>query len=152
MPGPDAHRLAANDVTLILVTLFEGGEQSLFILLDAEGLVNRMGNGSVDDIEREMFIGKADLDLFQQLHAKLTPEVLQWFGQQLEAPQMRGKICELTVTLKQADGRELMTAWRYGSQSQGPPPEVRDFVVAAIDATDPWFEQQKARVRGPPLP
>jgi hypothetical protein len=35
------------------------------------------------------------------------------------------------------------SAWRYGSNSQGPHPEVRQFVVAMVQATEPWFQQQK---------
>jgi len=56
-------------------------------------------------------------------------------------------VCELTVGFQQADGRALVTAFRYGSASQGPPPELCTFVVAAVEATNPWFEQQKAMVR-----
>jgi hypothetical protein len=51
------------------------------------------------------------------------------------------------VGFQRADGQELMTKWRYGSESQGPPPEVCQFVVDAVEATDPWFEQQKAMAR-----
>jgi hypothetical protein len=53
----------------------------------------------------------------------------------------------LTVGFQKSGGQELITEWRYGSESQGPPPEVCEFVVAAVEATDPWFEQQKAMVR-----
>ena len=33
--------------------------------------------------------------------------------------------------------------WRYGTESLGPPEEIRRFVIAAIEATNPWFELQK---------
>jgi hypothetical protein len=56
-------------------------------------------------------------------------------------------VCELTVGFKKAGGEELMTAWQYGSESQGPPPEICNFVIAAVEATTPWYEQQKAMVR-----
>jgi hypothetical protein len=131
------------DIHGILVMLLIGGEQSLFIMLGSDGSINRLGTGSVDNAERDMFIGKVGPELFQQLRAKVSQELLGWCGQRLVDPQPQGKICELTVGFQRADGQELTTEWRYGSESQGPPPEVCQFVVAAVEATDPWFEQQK---------
>jgi hypothetical protein len=136
-----------DEIVGLTVVLLIGGEQSLFILLGSDGSINRMGNGSVDHLERQMFIGKVDPDLFLQLRSRVTPGVLYFLGQRLEAPQPKGKLCELTVGFKYADGREATTAWRYGSESQGPHPEVGAFVVAAAQATDPWFEQQKEMAR-----
>src|SRR5262245_5010100 len=125
-----------------LVTLLIGGEQSLFIMLGSDGSINRMGTGPVDNAERDMFIGKTGPQLFQQLRCKVSHELLGWCGRQLADPQPQGKACELTVGFQRADGKELMTNWRYGSESQGPPPEVCQFVVDAVEATDPWFEEQ----------
>jgi hypothetical protein len=132
------------DIHGILVTVLIGGEQSLFIMLSSDGSINRMGTGAVDNAERDMFIGKIGPELFQHLRAKVTQELLGWCGQRLADPQPQGKICELTVGFQRADGEELMTKWQYGSESQGPPPEVCQFVVAVVEATAPWFEQQKA--------
>jgi hypothetical protein len=137
-----------DDIHGILVTLLIGGEQALFVLLGSDGSINRMGTGSENNTERDMFIGKTEPGVFQRLREQITPELLGWCGQQLAAPQPQGKVCELTVGFQKADGQESMTAWRYGSASQGPPPEVCRFVVAAVEATEPWFEEQKAMVRG----
>jgi hypothetical protein len=136
-----------NDIHGILVTLFIAGEQSLFIMLGSDGAINRMGNGSVDNIERDMFIGKIGPELFQQLRDIVSAELLAWCGRQLADPSPQGKTCELTVGFRRANGEELMTKWRYGSESQGPPPEVCQFVVAAVEATSSWFEHQKAMAR-----
>jgi hypothetical protein len=78
---------------------------------------------------------------------RITNELLGRCGQSLSAPEKVGKVCELTVGFKKAGGEELMTAWQYGSESQGPPPEICNFVIAAVEATTPWYEQQKAMVR-----
>jgi hypothetical protein len=131
----------------ILVTLLVGGDQSLFIMLGADGSINRMGTGAVDITERGMFIGRTDPVVFRAIHDRITPELLAWCGQSRADPDPKGKLCELTVGFRRASGAELMTAWRYGAESMGPPPEVKQFVVAALQATDPWFVQQQAIVR-----
>src|SRR5262249_33807988 len=55
---------AADEFHGIMVTLKVGGEQSLFIMLGADGSINRVGTGAVDNAERDMFIGRTDPALF----------------------------------------------------------------------------------------
>ncbi len=138
----------AADFHGIMVTLLVGGEQSLFILLGADGSINRVGTGTAANAKRDMFIGRTDPALFSGLLAQVTPELLAWCGQLRSDAEPHGQVCELTVGFKRASGEELLTVWQYGSESQGPPPEVRQFVVAAVQATDPWFARQQAMVRG----
>jgi hypothetical protein len=131
-------------ITAILVTLRIGEGQSLFIMLDSEGGINRLGTGSVNNSENVMCIGKTDPTLFLQLRAAITPELLQYCGQSLSAPNPKGERCDLRVGFRQRDRRELMTRWTYGSESQGPPPVVGKFVLAAVNATNAWYETQKS--------
>jgi hypothetical protein len=84
--------------------------------------------------------------VFQQLRGRITEALLGWCGRSLAAPEKKGRACQLTIGFQKADGQETMTVWEYGSESQGPPPEVCDFVVDAAEATAPWYEQQKALV------
>ena len=132
-----------NEIAAILVILLVDGEHSLFIFLSEDGCINRIGNGSIDRIEREMFIGKDGSDLFKQLRAQVTAGVIHFLGQRLAAPEPKGKLCELSVIFEYADGREAESAWRYGSESQGPPRDIRQFVTEAVRLTDPWYEKQK---------
>ncbi len=138
---------AGDEIRGVMVKLLVGDEQSLFVMLGSDGSISRVGTGSVENVERDMFIGKASPEVFQGLRAKVTPELLGWCGRQLSDPHPQGKLCELTVGFQQAGGQELLTGWRYGSQSQGPPSEVCQFVTAAVEATNPWYEQQKAMAR-----
>jgi hypothetical protein len=138
----------SQNINAILVRLLVGGEQALFILLRADGSINRLGTGSANNTERDMFIGGTDPELFQHLRARITAGLLGWCGRSLSAAQQLGKSCELTIGFMEADGHELMTAWRYGSESQGPPREVGEFVVAAVEMTTPWYEHQKTIVSG----
>jgi len=131
----------------VLVMVSVGGEQALFIRLGADGGIHRLGVGSLDTGERERFIGTTTPETFERVRAKVTPELLKWCGQGGSDPYPRGEVCELVVALKQPDGEESMMCWRYGLDSQWPPPEVCEFVAAAVEATDPWYEEQKDAVR-----
>jgi hypothetical protein len=132
----------------IMVTLLVGGEQSLFIMAACDGGINRVGTGSVNNSERDMFIGRTDTVLFKELRDRITPELLGFCGRHLADPNPQGKVCELTVGFQLEDGQELVTSWRYGSESTGPPREVGQFVIDAVQATDPWFTKQIALARG----
>jgi hypothetical protein len=34
-------------------------------------------------------------------------------------------------------------SFKYGSESIGPPPEISQLILAAIETTNPWYEQMK---------
>jgi hypothetical protein len=135
-----------NDLVGIMIRLLIGGDQALFILLGADGSINRMGTGEANIRERDLFIGKTDPALFNAVQRQITPKLLAWLGDRRSDPQPRGASCELTVGFQQADGTESAMIWCYGAESLGPPPEVREFVIAAVEATNPWFQEQKAMV------
>ena len=54
----------------------------------------------------------------------------------------RGKTCELLIGFRLADGSETAIRWEYGSDSPEPPREVREFVLAAVECTNPWYRRQ----------
>jgi hypothetical protein len=83
---------SGDEIVGVLVVLLVGGERSLFVLLGKDGTINRMGSGSVDQIERQMFIGSVHPDLFTQLRSQVTPGVIHFLGQRLAAPQAKGKL------------------------------------------------------------
>ncbi len=126
----------------IMVTLHIAEQQALFVMLAVDGTINRMGTGSVSNTERDLFIGRTTPDLFEGLRQRVGAELLRWIGQYGD-PSPRGKLCRLTVGFQHADGSEAMSHWQYGAESQGPPPVVGDFVIAAVRTTEAWFQQQK---------
>jgi hypothetical protein len=131
-----------DELAAILLTLKIGQEQALFVMLSSDGAINRLGTGAVDNNERTMCIGKTDTSLFERLRSMVTPELLQFGGQMLSDPNPKGQPCKLMVGFKKKDGKELMIGFGYGSESQGPPPAVCKFVLAAVDATEPWYKEQ----------
>jgi hypothetical protein len=77
---------AVEGVVAIIVALYVGGRHALFVLLDSDGNINRMGSGLTDCSDRQMFIGKADPELFQQLRSTITPGMIHFLGQRLALP------------------------------------------------------------------
>ena len=133
------------DVTGLAVTLKVEEDLSLLVLLAADGSINRLGTGTVNNIEKEMFMGIADPKLFETIRRHINSDVLRWIGVRADqAP--KGKLCELTIYLFLSNKEERAIYFRYGSESIGPPPEVSRLVLAAIEITNPWHEQFKAGV------
>lgn len=132
-PAPERNRISG-----ILVRLNVESAPYLLVALDADGNIERLGRG-----ERESLSGTGAEKLFESLREKVTPGVLKWAGQSWSDPFPRGKPCQLLLGFKQGDGRETLTRWDYGSESPEPPPELLDFVVAAVETTNPWYRRQK---------
>jgi hypothetical protein len=142
--GKTKTRVPARKVSKIeafTISLQIGNQPSLFLLLSEDGSINRMGSGTADNAERDLFIGKTDPAIFKTARSHLTKEMLHTLGQGYNAPEPRGASCELTITFKFEDGSSNGIAYRYGSESEGPPQDVADFVIAAVRQTDPWYDQ-----------
>jgi len=131
------------DITGYYGSFFIGEEQVLFIGLFSDGTINRMGTGSFNNIEKDMFIGKTSPDIFEGLKKMISNDLLKWFNSQHSDPAPKGMPCKLTLGLKQRDGKELISIWQYGSESMSPPPEVYEFLLKSIEITNPWYEERK---------
>lgn len=134
-----------HDITGVGMALKVDEDLSLFGLLAADGSINRLGTGALHNTEKEMFIGVTDPKLFQSLRAQITPELLKWVGGRADQ-NLRGKVCELQIYLMLANNTEQSIYFKCGSDSMGPPPEVSQFVTTFVEATNPWYEAQKAMV------
>ena len=133
---------------VIWVDLYVDGRQSLCVLLAEDGSVNRLGTGTVNNAEQTFCIGLTDEPLFAQLRDKVNPEWIALQGA-YDVPEKRGSICELTIVFKHADGQENSFRFRYGSESQGPPSDICQFVIDAVRLTNPWYKQQQLLGNGP---
>jgi hypothetical protein len=134
------------DITGMAMSLKVDEELSLFAMLTADGSINRLGTGTLENTEKEMFIGViSDPKPFQNFRAQISPDLFKWIGGRAD-PNPKGKVCELTIYLFLPNKEELVIYFKYGSQSIGPPPEVRQLVIATIELTDPWYEEFKAGV------
>jgi len=131
------------DVKGISVSLTIDGKMSLFVLLEEEGLINRMGSGSLNNTEEELYIGRGDPAIFQQVRSHLIEEMLAIVGREYDCGNISGAACKLEIALQFADNTSGGFAFLYGSDSQGPPKEVRALVSAAVFLTENWYEDFK---------
>jgi hypothetical protein len=134
------------DITGVAMSLKVDEQLSSFALLAADGSINRLGTGTIENTEKEMFIGGiSDPKLFQNLRAQISPELFTWIGGRAD-PNPKGTVCELTSWLFLSSKEQRGIYSKYGSQSLGPPPEVSRLVIATVELTDPWYEEFKAGV------
>jgi hypothetical protein len=133
---------AVSDISAVHITLEAGDKQALFILLAADGSINRLGTGSVANTDNDLFIGVTEEPLFAKLMGHLDDEMLKYMGG-YDVPNQQGVPCKLSIGLSFANAEANGFGFRYGSESEGPPREIIQFVTAAVNLTDPWFRQQK---------
>lgn len=138
--------LKPEDVTGVAVSLKVDDGISLFALVAADGSINRTGTDTIDNAEKEMCIGVLDdPKAFQNLRAQISPGLFKWVGGRAD-PSPRGKICEVMIGLFLPNKEERMIFFKYGSESIGPPPEIKRLVLAMVEVTNPWYEQFKAGI------
>jgi hypothetical protein len=127
------------EIKAIFLSLEVGGEKTLFILLSEDGTINRMGNGQLSYPDREsLYMGRTTEPLFAKLRSHLTDDMLRYMGR-YDAPKKVGEVCCFKIGLQFADGSANGFEIDYGSESDGRPQELVDFLHAALDVTDPWY-------------
>jgi hypothetical protein len=141
--SPEVER-PISDLTGISITLKIDGEPFLFLLVAGDGATNRMGSGTFEDKNRHLFIGKAEPAIFEAVRSHVTPELLRISGG-FEHKNRRGATCDWIVDFQFKDGRESGFGFRYGSESEGPPQEVGEFVTEAVRVTEPWYQDFKEK-------
>lgn len=138
IPRPPAK---VSKIKAFTISLKIDEQPSLFILLGEDGTINRMGTGTPENAERELFIGKTDPAIFQSVRSRLTKGMLHSLGQGYQMPNPRGPACKLTITFKFKERSSKGIAFFYGSESDGPPPDAAEFVTTAVAQTDPWYDE-----------
>ena len=137
----DARKVA--DVRALLIDLKINEDTTLlFIVLGADGSINRSGSGTFKNKSGDMFIGKTDPAIFENVRLHLTEEMLQGLGYTFRPKEVRGAPCKLTLIFQFKDGPDGGSEYLYGSESEGPPGDVVDFVRAAVGETEGWYQDQ----------
>ena len=136
------------DVHDIAVKLDINAKPSLFILLSADGSINRSGSGTSENKNPDLFIGLTDPAIFKAVRSHLTEVMLQRVGQTFPHQNARGAPCKLTLMFQFNDGTSGGSVYLYGADSEGPPSDVVGFVTAALRETDSWYQRQLRMVSG----
>ncbi len=137
---------AVSDIAAVMITLKAGDNRALFILLAADGSINRQGTGAVNNQEHDLFIGVTKEPLFDQLMTYLDDEMLRFMGGR-DLPDQKGVPCMLSIGFSFRSADDNGFGFRYGSESIGPPHEIVQFVTAAVQLTNPWFNEFKQAAR-----
>lgn len=126
-----------DDVCGLSILLEINDTRSLLVLLAADGSINRLGTGTLENTENGLFIGVTNPEIFQAVRAQLSTKVFQFLGGQFQPRNPAGASCKLTITFQFNDNSSNGFIFFYGSESEGPPLEVADLVRAAVRLTDP---------------
>jgi hypothetical protein len=127
------------EISLLSIDLHIAEKPSLFILLAADGSINRLGDGPEDC--RDMCIGLTTPEVFLNVRNLVTAAMLEGCGCTYSDPDIRGLPCKLVVLFRTHTGTELGLRWVYGSRSAGPHPEVIALVKTAMELTEPWYRR-----------
>jgi hypothetical protein len=148
--GPPGQAITrkVSDVDAIFIKLDINAKPSLAVVLSADGSINRMGTGTLENTEHDLFVGRTDPAIFQAVRSHLTEAMLQLLGLTFHKQNPRGAPCELTLTFQFKDNTSDGFVIFYGAESEGPPGDVASFVRAAVIQTDPWYRNFKRTAAG----
>jgi hypothetical protein len=146
MAMPAAHSDQTTEKIVLISIAVEVNDQStLLILLAADGTINRMDTGTEDGVKQPLVMGLTNKDYFAQLRSLVTPELFAYLGLLGDVTNKKGKPAKLTISFAFEDGTRNGFMFKYGTESQGPPEEVCDFVHKAVELTNPWYEEWKKK-------
>ncbi|WP_372369224.1 hypothetical protein [Candidatus Uabimicrobium sp. HlEnr_7] len=133
-------------IDTIIIALAVDDNQSLFILLSKNGAIQCMGDGSVNNQDKTIYIGTGSTEFFQKLKEHINPLWLKRCGR-YSVPQQRGNKCELSIVFR-AQKQEKGIQFIYGANSQGPPPDITNFIHIAVNLITPWHQKQQKKIEG----
>lgn len=122
----------------IEIRLEIGESRALHLMLSDSGAINRMGDGSGD--KAPLAMGRTEPALFAEIAATIPPEWWEMAGRYI-LPDQKGSPCQLEIALGGED-QETGIGFSFGSQSDGPPADIMNWVDAVLAATEPWYESQ----------
>jgi hypothetical protein len=149
--SPPDHSSSATkvaDIYTIGITLDVNAKGALFLMLSADGSINRQGSGTFKDMAHDLFIGITEPAIFYSVRSHLTDDMLQageqsgLLGHTFQFDNQRGAPCKLEVRFFCKDGTSSGSfAFLYGAESEGPPRFLTNLVRVAVHETEPWYQQ-----------
>ncbi|MDW3649081.1 MAG: hypothetical protein R8P61_18575 [Bacteroidia bacterium] len=136
--------LTKAEIENVHISLVVNEEQVLALRVSKSGALNRMGDGSDDPKMRLMFMKRIEEPLFDRLMEILSLDLLSMVGR-YTFPDPKGDITQLLITLEGEKDTETGYEFVYGSDSEGPPEEIIDFVEYAVELSDPYWEDFLSR-------
>src|SRR5215831_1850976 len=119
-------RVVPEEVTGVSISWTVNDRPALALVVVADGGIHRMGSGSMDNEDTQLFIGVTDPKLFEQVRAHITTDLLKWIGYRWDS-EPKGKTCILKIGFQLPKGKGRMIGLKYGSDSLSLPSEVARF-------------------------
>ncbi|HEU4528504.1 MAG TPA: hypothetical protein VFT80_11325 [Actinomycetota bacterium] len=149
--GMGTEEIRAGDIIGCFMQMEYGGELVLAIVLELDGSINRMGDGTPSPADSSWYIGLTQEPLFHSLMEVVPDDLFRYVGR-LELPDRSGVDCKLSVAFHHRDGRAVPFEVVFGSESGGLPLELVTILNRALELTDPWWNAQPGRQRTAPRP
>jgi len=113
-------------------------ENLITMMFSRTGAINRRGDG--ENLGGKPAMGRTDETLFQHLIEALPMDWFQHTGR-YTLPYPKGKTAKLTISF---EGEELNAGFEftYGTQSDGPPEDMIEYVELALELSEDWYQSQ----------
>ena len=89
----------------LLVVSHIGESQVLYLMLDTDGMIHRLGDGTASGVGKDLFIGQVARDIFAPVCRIATPVLSRWQGE-FSDPHPAGAHCQLAIGFRLEDGTE----------------------------------------------
>ncbi len=134
------------NIKAILIKLDVEDKPNMFLLLAADGSINRFGTGAIENTDKDMYIGTIKEPVFNELQSRFNNSWFEKYRAFIEENR-KGKQCKLIIAVQNADGGEAGMQLLYGTDSVGLPTEIKEFTQTAVSLTNPWYTRQQEMVK-----
>lgn len=131
--------VAIDQIDQIEIKLTVADEVYLQIVMMRNGMINRLGDGN--EADGALAMGKPEEPIFDAYLQAIPTELFAEAGR-YELPDQRGDSSELVISFS-GDGVDTGFAFRYGSESMGPPEEFVELVDLALELTEEWYQTRR---------
>lgn len=126
-------------ITVVRISLRVDGEPQLLILMNADGLVKRMGYSALHRYEEAVATDRIP-GVFEDFMSAVPPKLLERAGS-YEDPGREGHLCQWRLEFEGEDGVARFDL-SYASGSAGLPPAMARLVERAESLTDGMYQDQ----------
>ena len=135
-----------------LIELHVNQMPALVLGLSSDGAINRLGNGtwsSIGNTIQHGIIDQTNEPFFHRATELLDPSCLNWGGVHTRFHQS-GPACVLRLSFFCRGLAPVVLEFRYGGLSSGPPPEIRRFLIGAVEITQSWYDEENRKAASLP--
>jgi len=131
--------VSLDQIDQLEIKLTVANEVYLQIVMMRNGMVNRRGDGN--EADGSLVMGRPEEPIFEAYLQAIPPELFAEVGR-YELPDQQGDPSELVISFS-GEGVDTGFAFRYGSESMGPPEEFVELVDLALELTEEWYQTKR---------